>query len=264
VEVPATTFVAGFLDPSFGIAVGHRGAAQVTTDGGSTWSDAERRTTARRFGLEIVDTRTAWNCGNSGHVLATQDGGQTWKAVRSFGPDGPDHCRFLSFLDGETGWAATPHQLGATGDGGESWREVVLPGTIGDIAAIALRAPDDGYVLDAGGGLYATADGGETWLAGSLGLEPDQMLLTSTAPMAALRFIDPERGIAVIQESGAEGRTWSLLTADAGATWQWVPIPEAPGQTPLFLSPDGTMLTLLDGTEALVLRYDGPTWMRTE
>ena len=61
VEAPSTTFVVEFLDASFGIAVGHRGSIRVTSDGGSTWTEPERRTTARRFGLDIVDRLSAWN-----------------------------------------------------------------------------------------------------------------------------------------------------------------------------------------------------------
>ena len=256
VEAPSTTFVVEFLDASFGIAVGHRGSIRVTSDGGSTWTEPERRTTARRFGLDIVDRLSAWNCGNEGHVLMTLDGGQTWQSVRSFGPDVPDHCRFLSFLDAESGWAATPRQLGATEDGGQSWRDIALPSTIQDIAAIALRTPSDGYVLDAAGDLFATHDGGETWHANTLGLEEGRRLVTSTVPMAAMRFVDGDQGVIVLQDD--QTGTWAVFTADSGLTWQWEEIPGAPGRAPLFLAPDGKTLTLYDGTEAIVLRYNGP------
>ena len=95
-------YVAGFHDDGFGITVGYSGDVRYTTDGGQLWTSAENKSWCR-YGLDIVDEKTAWHCGNGGHVRASTDGGQTWQTVADFGPNQPDHCRFLSFLDAKTG-----------------------------------------------------------------------------------------------------------------------------------------------------------------
>src|SRR5512146_3271532 len=131
-------YQAGFLDDSFGITVGYSGGVYYTTDGAQTWSQANN-TSYCRFGLDIVDQQTAWNCGNGGHVRLSTDGGKNWQAVADFGGSEPDHCRYLSFLDARTGWAAAPELLGTTTDAGTTWNTLALPKDIKDMAAIALR-----------------------------------------------------------------------------------------------------------------------------
>src|SRR5512143_1438269 len=108
-------YYAGFMNESFGMTVGYGGEVHYTNDGGASWPQAANSSKCR-FGLEIVDDQVAWHCGNGGHVRKSTDGGKTWQAVADFGPSEPNQCRFLSFLDDTTGWAATPSQLAATND----------------------------------------------------------------------------------------------------------------------------------------------------
>lgn len=108
--------VAGFITPDAGIMLGYKGEVHYTTDGGQTWPKAENSSLCI-FGLEIVDAATAWHCGNGGDILFSNDGGKTWQDAGHFGDDEPNHCRYMSFLDGTTGWAASPFKLGMTSDG---------------------------------------------------------------------------------------------------------------------------------------------------
>jgi len=255
-DAPVRGEVAGFLDSKFGIAVGPEGAVRRTVDGGQTWPFGRLRSLCRA-GLDIVDERVAWNCGNGGEVFVTTDGAQTWQAVTDYGPDAPRHCRFLSFLDARAGWAATPDQLAATSDGGITWTDLVLPEGIQEIAAIALRTASDGYLLDTQGTLFVTEDGGRTWSSHSLRLKEGEEVRTSFAPRAALRFRDADHALAVLSlfQGNVEGGVWSFHTRDGGRTWMRQAVPARFGAP--FLAHDGLTLTAYDSVsrEAIVLRY---------
>ena len=259
-KAPSLAYAAGFLDAEFGITVGHQGDTRYTRDGGQTWERGESRSLCGQ-GLDIVDEQIAWYCGapwtgygSKGFVRLSADGGQTWQPVTGYGPPHPKHCRFLSLLDAQTGWAATPYQIGMTADGGETWTDLPLPEGIADIAAIALRTAADGYLLDVEGTIYLTQDAGQTWSTHRLGREGGKRLSTGSQPTAALRFHDADRGIAILQDTH---HLWTAHTTNGGQTWQWEEIPGVPTRCTLYLARDGETLTLFDGAEIIVLRYRG-------
>jgi photosystem II stability/assembly factor-like uncharacterized protein len=255
-QVKHRTTVAGFFDETFGITAGSGGEIHYTTDNGKTWSKADNSSLCR-FGLEIVDKQVAWHCGNGGHVRVSSDGGQTWQPVTDYGPYEPKQCRFLSFLDTDTGWAATPYQLGATTDGGTSWTEIVLPEDIQLIAAISLRTPTHGYLLDTAGTLFATQDGGEKWSATSSGLIPQdkELLLATFAPAAAMRFPDANHGLIIMSLKGTGGtEVLAARTTNGGQTWEQETLPVKFG-TP-YLTRDATFLTIVGlSNKITMLRY---------
>jgi len=147
VEYPA--MVAGFLNDTFGITAGTQGKVYYTTDGGKTWSQAKNSSPCR-LGLDVVDENVAWNGGEGGRVLGSTDGGRNWPVVSLLGGVIP----FISFLDAETGWAASSKQLWMTTDGSQTWAKITLPEGVKDFAAIALRTARDGYLLDKTGALF--------------------------------------------------------------------------------------------------------------
>jgi photosystem II stability/assembly factor-like uncharacterized protein len=75
-------YYGGFMDESFGITVGYTGEIHYITDGGVNWPQAQNPSMCR-FGLDIVDSQTAWNCGNGGHVHVSIDGGKTCRPHQS-------------------------------------------------------------------------------------------------------------------------------------------------------------------------------------
>ncbi len=255
-EVQHATTIAGFLDEHHGITAGVGGEVHTTTDGGNTWPEAANSSLCR-FGLEIFDEQVAWHCGNGGHVRVSKDSGQTWHVVADFGPNEPRHCRMLSFVEPETGWVATPDQLGATTDGGTSWTEINLPEGIQNMAAIALRTSNDGYLLDKKGDVFITQDGGETWISGSLGLEAGKELMDFNAPMAAMRWYDADHGLVVVSLVGkGDSEVLAFHTADGGQTWEQESVPAQFGV--LYLTRDGRVLTITHlGNKITVLRYEG-------
>jgi photosystem II stability/assembly factor-like uncharacterized protein len=148
---------------------------------------------------------------------------------------------------------ASPEQLDATNDGGQTWTTLALPEDVGVIAAISLRTASDGYLLDNAGILYTTQDGGESWSSRALGLEGD-ILTVPTIPFTALRFTDADHGLIVLSIMGMKGELVAMRTADGGLTWQQESLPIK--ANPLHLTHDGTILTITNPSQEIaVLRY---------
>jgi photosystem II stability/assembly factor-like uncharacterized protein len=246
--------IAAFLDESFGLTGGPSdvGRANVTTDGGQSWTLA-KSSAGCLFGLDVVDSQIIWQC-SLGPVGVSIDGGQTWQSVTDYG-----NCRQISFLDGQTGWVATRKAVGVTTDGGQTWGDVNLPDGVEVVLAASLRTPTDGYLLDKTGTLHITQDGGQTWSAHPLGLdlEGSQIPDRDTAS-TGVSFSDADHGVVVMHLAGDLGsHVVALRTADGGQTWEQEEVMEVPLLIALYLSPDGSVLTITDQTEkqVIVLRY---------
>lgn len=255
-DVRSLNLLVGFHNENLGVSVGDDGYVLYTHDGGQTWPEADNNSMGL-YGLEIVDDQAAIACGNGRHVRLSVDGGVTWQLGTDFGAGFPGHCRFLSFLDAQSGWAATPTLLGVTSDGGATWDTPGLPQGAGPIAAIALYAPGQGYLLDTSGSLFATDDNGLSWtLAG--GPLPGGITISSLSyQTAALRFQDSGRGMLVIAAivDGA-GQVLAYQTTDGGQTWAQETIPATYGAP--YLSRDGRYLTLLTPPyKVTLMKYNG-------
>jgi photosystem II stability/assembly factor-like uncharacterized protein len=255
-----------FLDETFGVTGGFSGAgkAHYTTDGGETWTMAED-SGGCLYGVEIVDAQTVWVCGRivgasfstPGGIRMSADGGQTWNEQTDY-QTSPGFCP-LSFLDAQTGWVVNGDKLIATTDGA-TWEEVAVPDGLTNIAAISLRAPGEGYVLDGVGNLYITQDGGASWSSQTLGLAEryGEMKLRPFGEhaSAAMRFLDADQGIVVLHlMNDVEDKFIALHTADGGQTWEEQTIPAEIGKP--YLTRDGllTVSSLIKPSGVTVLRY---------
>ena len=205
--------------------------------------------------MDIVDAQTIWQCGMN-NVSVSTDGGKTWKAIAD--KTGGMGC-VISFADADTGWFGFGTGFQATRDGGKTWKELVLPANASKIAAISLRTPMDGYLVDADGVLHITKDGGKTWSSHSLGLEKPAIQgfvsggFVNEIPQAAVRFIDSNRGVVVLGLSGRTGMI-ALRTSDGGKTWKEESIPAKFGAP--YISRDGKFLTVNKWGEGVtVLKY---------
>ncbi len=255
-KVKHATTVAAFLDDTLGITAGYAGEVHYTADGGQTWPRAQNASMCR-FGVDIVSQNLAWHVGNGGNVRVSADGGQKWTAVANLGSSGIS--QFISFVDAKTGWAANQTTLWATADGGQKWTEVALPEGAKKLVEIALRTASDGYLLDEAGALYITQDGGQHWSAQALELKDGTMALIKEPHGAAMRFFDADHGLIVASlAGGGNSQLTALRTADGGKTWQKEDLSISSPIGSLYLTHDGTTLTIFDATnQVTVLRYAG-------
>ena len=246
-RIEHATTVIGFISDSHGITVGFAGESHVTNDGGKTWPETIGLGLCR-FGLDIVDEQVAWNSGNGTGLSVSTDGGASWKSGGNYGGLEPFHCRYLSFLDAKTGWAANATKLGSTSDQGQTWQDVNLPVGIKNLKAIDLCTPQTGHLLDENGDFYSTGDGGKTWSKQALGIKPENFYLTITyTPTAVMRFTDPVHGLIIIRQVKPV-QTWlEFVTNDGGKTWQQQSS-TVPGKLgTVFLTRNGKYFSILDG-----------------
>jgi photosystem II stability/assembly factor-like uncharacterized protein len=232
-----------FADESFGVATDLGGGIYYTEDGGDSWRYSEKAG-ASRVGLEVADRNSIWHIGVGGAVRHSVDGAHAWQFVSSL-PYGR-HVEYLSFADDGNGWMVTTElrTFYITADGAKTWRAEELPGAMGAPAALHLRTPRDGYLLDAAGNLFITADGGDSWRMQSIGLA-DGITLPTLNHSAAMRFVDGRRGLIVLSViDGDSGRVFALRTEDGGATWAEESLPVTMGM--FHLSRNGEYLTHVD------------------
>jgi photosystem II stability/assembly factor-like uncharacterized protein len=153
----------------------------------------------------------------------------------------------MSFADEEHGWSSFDWNIAATSDGALRWVEVEKDFTMGDIAALFLRTPQEGYVLTYDGILFTTSDGGGSWTSIDLEIVDDDMRIANMdgRPPAAMRFQNKENGIIVLAMAGRGNTQFiSLHTSDGGQTWEEQDIPLNLGA--IYLSHDGRFLTVTE------------------
>ncbi len=244
--------MAAFHNQNFGVwgGAGEEGAQHYTVDGGKTWTKAD--TGGCMFSVEIVDTNIIWQSCLSGTSLTT-DGGKNWTVIAK---DVGGMASILAFADTKTGWVGSGTKFKMTTDGGATWKDLALPKDSSDVAAISLRTPTDGYLIDKNGALYITSDGGKTWVSRSLGLNKPAILgfgsggWINETPQVAVRFTSANNGLVVLGLSG-NANMIALRTADGGKTWKEESVPAKLGKP--FISRDGKFLTVSKWQEGLIL-----------
>lgn len=252
--------IGGFFNKKYGVTVGYAGEIYYTKDKGKTWNKGSNSSYCL-FGLCIVNTKVAYACGNGTYVVKTTDGAKNWKQIMNFGEYEPNQPRYLSFINEDMGWIATPQKfkhkdkivmLGSTKDGGETWEYIVLPEEIDEIVAIYLRTAENGYILDNKNNLYITNDGGKNFVKQPLNIE-DACLNAKAEPHVVLKFSDENYGF--IAYENEKGKFQAARSSDGGKTWINDTVPDLPNGA-LYLSQDGKTITLTRPSEFIkVLEY---------
>jgi photosystem II stability/assembly factor-like uncharacterized protein len=255
-----------------------------TSDGGATW----QRVTlpwmseghANLLDLQFVDARHGWlmvalneaTSRRSGLLFGTSDGGATWTQLSA------PYGGALRFLDSSTGWLVgggvnyARNRFSVTHDGGRTWQPqpLVNPAAFAlsdrEIGTPAFFSAQDG-VLPVNFGtqlvLYATHDGGATWLATATTF-PVAATDRSAVPLLALSGRDAWIVVgAGFYTTHDGGQTWAQVAHSAnlkavqalslsGATSGWAKIATGPCSEQLVgRCNDTLLLTTADG---------GATW----
>lgn len=251
-EKKITSRYVGFYNDSYGISTAKYGVMYYTEDGGETWKSCANNS-ACCAGLEIIDENNAFMSANYSQVRVTTDGAKHWGAKPNFGDMANEHCRYLSFIDANTGWIANKKEIGLTTDGGATWTHVNVPTNIRIISAIWLKSLEEGYILNNKGVLFSTSDGGATWSEKDLGLKGFQ---TMVCPTAVLHAEDAQNFqiITYLTGEGADG-CYYLSTSDGGDTWDKKELLFKGAYGFLHLNREGNVLTFTDSTDTDISVY---------
>ncbi len=223
------------------VALGERGHALVSDDGGASWKQARVPVRALLTAVHMHDARIGWAVGHDAVILRTEDGGMSWRLVH-YAPKEERPLLDVWFRDEQVGFAVGAYgYFLATLDGGRTWK----PRTIGedDFHLNALVPAGTGRLFIAGesGVIYRSDDGGSTWRKlsspyagswfGALALDADRLLLLGL------------RGSMFRSEDG--GESWTQVRTGTKATLTGA-VRVKPGLL-LVTGLEGTMLVSRDG-----------------
>jgi len=221
-------------------SVGYGDGVYRSLDGGKSWENMGLKA-SEHIGKILVDPRDSkvvyvacqgplWNPGGDRGLYKTTDGGKTWKAVLTISentgvadvvmdPRDPDTLLASSYQRRRHVWGmihgGPECAIHKSTDGGATWRKVTkgLPekaelGRIG--LAVAPSDPDVVYAIleaqDDAGGLFRSADRGETW-------EKRGDFVPGAAMYYNELFVDPKDADRVYLVD-----TWLRVTEDGGKT----------------------------------------------
>jgi len=145
-------------------------------DGGLTWSQHSaglKSNDVHGFAVAANGARTLFAATNAG-LHTSADGGESWiftaidsdwQYTRSIvsKPGDPD----VMLLTNGNGAPGTMGRLYRSGDGGQTWKDVRLPGSVESSVYFLATHPSDRNLIFAAatlGQLYRSQDGGETWI----------------------------------------------------------------------------------------------------
>lgn len=224
----------------FGLTVGMSGEIHYTNDGGESWPQATNKSKCC-FGLDFVNDKVIYACGNGKNVVKSTDGGQNFSRVADFGGDSPNQCKMLSFYDENNGIIASAKLMAITHDGGTSWKELTLPCKV---AGINMNSENRIYFVGDDFNMYISEDGGETWNSTALNLPEKNDYYNIPQSFA---FSIDENGYTLFASQKSTKLVKRYVTVDQGATWTEEPLPEVEGHYYLYLNKDGDVLTANNG-----------------
>ncbi len=180
-------------------AVGQKGAAITTGDGGRSWSSQATTTSQDLEAVAFADTGSGLSVGKRGTIVRTTNGGASWQVVTS---GTTVDLLAVSWLDSLKAVAVGARgTIVTSGDGGLSW-SVRSSGTISELRAVAAVDSTRLVAVGRAGTVLRSGTSGVTWTASKVG----------TRDLGGVSA----RGNIVVAV-GAAGAT--LASDDAGATW---------------------------------------------
>jgi len=230
------------IDAQNGWAIG--AALVQTTNGGQTWTDANRPAQGVTGNyIQFVSPTRGWLSTRpataKNYLYRTTNAGQVWDFLGEF------WVGSWMFADANVGWAIDKtQQVVRTSDGGDNWTIIGDPSGISIDSAIyrvfsqdrvMVRTYDSAYLLR----WWITEDGGQSWteVVGNAGNSPV--------------FVDAQHGYSVYRYD-------VMGTTDAGYTW--APVATNVGAKVLTaLAVNGNGL-LAGGWYGFLTQFDGSSW----
>ncbi len=217
------------------VAVGQRGAALYSDDGGGDWIQASVPADALLTALHMLDDTLGWAVGHDAAILRTDDGGRSWQLVH-YRPDWQVPLLDVWFRDRSRGIVSGAFGLLlASDDGGETWScangcwsvgldppsgEPLLRAEGSDfeddyhLNAIAPSADGSLYLAGEAGALYRSDDGGQSWTA--LPSPYDGSWFAALSPGPDTLVVAGLRGN--LHRSDDAGETWTRIETGTVAT----------------------------------------------
>ncbi len=148
------------------VAAGDRGHILYSDDGGASWSQAKVPTRQLLTAVYFADDKHGWAVGHDALILGTTDGGLTWTQQYE-NREGEVPLLDVWFENAQHGFATGAYGvLLETTDGGENWEDVAdrLDNEDGFHLNAIAEIPGSGlFIVGEMGGMFRSADMGETW-----------------------------------------------------------------------------------------------------
>lgn len=258
-----------------------------TTDTGNTWTPIlgpARGADSSEAGWLFFLNESVFFSYREGRdeLLKTTDGGRTFTQLSTRGPslqkrgetDGVGAGFF--FIDADHGWAPGNETVFFTTDGGMSWKVVSLPHNARQARQIWMFDAQHG-IADSGTQIFKTEDGGLVW-----------RLVPNTPKMGRVRCLPS--GFCLGCQTGRHGSETAHISHDRGQTWQTTQTGidgDKDSVTDCQATPDGGAVIVGDHSDrglsvdmplvgtgtplpaqpprrALLVKWDGTAWQRTE
>jgi photosystem II stability/assembly factor-like uncharacterized protein len=182
------------------------GTLQRSDNGGSSYALLNTGTPVAARDVVATDAQHVLLVGLLG-IRRSVDGGDTFTSVSDRDLRGAR--LFGAETAGSRMFAYGARRLLYSPNGGLSWRRLRLPGKR-QIADASFVSTQTGYLLDRGGYLWRTQNGGGNWVE----------LIGVGRRAVEVDFSDARNGYAVIGSFARRGNGFVLRTTDGGATWR--------------------------------------------
>lgn len=176
------------------VAVGQRGHAVFSDDGGNTWVQGQVPVSIDLLAVHFPTPANGWAVGHGGVVINTRDGGQTW--TRQL--DGRQASqRILDYY----AQAAAGNTLANANDFAERERKLVDIGGTQPFMGVYFENEQRGYVTGTFNRILRTEDGGKTWTP----------LMHRVENPRELHFINIAAGASGLYMVGEAGSVWKYI-----------------------------------------------------
>lgn len=224
------------------VAVGERGFAMLSDDGGQTWRSRETPVTRTLTGVAFENPKVGVAVGHGASVVRTEDGGETWTRVPLEEAEPESLLGVVSLGGGRFAAYGAFGMFFESTDAGKTWtRRMVLAedfewhiSQVIPVGTTLLMAAESGT-------LARSDDGGTTWLP-------------ITSPYVGSFFGAVPTPDGAVLAYGMRGNVFR--SADMGATWQKVELDTKASLNGGKVLADGRIL-LVGNSGLLALSKDG-------